>query len=457
MRTMTTINLVPMPNKIKFGIFFLLTFLAQLSYGQIQTFGDTGLFPDGSVIPAWFKDTTRLDPAKLGRQFPVTRFGAVGDGVTLNTAAIQKAIDKAAKKGGVVVIPEGRFLTGALFFKPGTHLHIKEGSVLLGSDNISDFPVGPSRMEGRTIDYFPAVVNANGVDGFTIAGKGTIDGNGLKYWEAFWKRRAENPNCTNLEVSRPRLIFIRNSDNVRIEGVRLQNSGFWTTHLYKCNLVKLQGLHITSPFRPVRAPSTDAIDLDACSNVLVNGCYMSVNDDAIALKGGKGPWADTDTTNGPNLNIIIQHCTFGLCHSAVTCGSEAIHNRNILIRNCRMDGAAKVLWLKMRGDTPQNYEFITVENITGNADRILYAKPWTQFFDLQGKDKPPVSVCENIILRNITLDCNMFADIDLSKRDFLKNFTFEDLQITTRNDRLKRELFQGITVKNVRVNGKIID
>jgi hypothetical protein len=98
-----------------------------------------------------------------------------------------------------------------------------------------------------------------------------------------------------------------------------------------------------------------------------------------------------------------------------------------------------------------------VENITGNSDRMLYAKPWTQFFDLQGKDKPPVSVCENITLRNITLDCTMFADIDLSKRDFLKKFTFEDLEVTAKNGILKKELFDGIILKNVRVNGKFIE
>jgi hypothetical protein len=455
--TTTTMTTILKSSGIVSTLLILLVQFVQFSSGQNRGNRQAGLFPDGSEIPAWFNDTSRLDPADLGHSFIVTRYGAKGDGITMNTAAIQKAIDKAAKKGGVVVIPEGRFLTGALFFKPGTHLYVKEGGVLLGSDSISDFPSGPSRMEGRTLEYFPAVINASGVDGFSITGKGTIDGNGLKYWQAFWKRRAENPNCTNLEVSRPRLIFIRNSDYVRIEDVTLQNSGFWTTHLYKCNKAKLMGLHITSPFKPVKAPSTDAIDLDACSDVLVDGCFMSVNDDAIALKGGKGPWADTDSTNGPNLNIIIQHCTFGLCHSAVTCGSEAIHNRNIVIRNCRMEGASKVLWLKMRGDTPQFYEYITVENISGTADRILFAQPWTQFFDLQGKDKPPVSVCENITLRHISVDCNVFADIKLSDRDFLRKFTFEDLQIKAKNGVLKRELFQGLTLKGVQVNGNIVD
>ena len=94
---------------------------------------------------------------------------------------------------------------------------------------------------------------------------------------------------------------------------------------------------------------------------------MSVNDDAIALKGGKGPLADRDSLNGMNSNIIIENCEFGFCHSTLTCGSESIHNRNVIMRNCYVNEATRLLWLKMRGDTPQKYEFITVENITGQA------------------------------------------------------------------------------------------
>jgi hypothetical protein len=415
-------------------------------------------FPDGTEIPQSLLDTTKINIDKLGVQLVVTEFGAVGDGLTLNTEFIQKAIDEAASKGGgVVVIPEGRFLTGALFFKPGTHLHVSEGGMLLGSDDIANFPKMPSRMEGQSIDYFPAVVNAYGADGFTITGKGTIDGNGLKYWEAFWQRRAENPKCTNLEVSRPRLIFIQNSKNVQLQDVRLHNSGFWTTHLYRCSNVKLLNLHIFSPAVPVKAPSTDAIDLDVCSNVLVNGCYMEVNDDAVALKGGKGPWADTDPTNGPNKNIIIQNCTFGFCHSAVTCGSEAIHNRNIIVRNCKVNGPSRVLWLKNRGDTPQLYEYILVENITGKADRLLYAKPWTQFFDLKGRETPPLSVSNHIVFRNIELTCQIFADMDISEYDKLKNFSFENLKIVAQKEELNKSFIEGLNLNNVVVNGKLIE
>ncbi len=415
-------------------------------------------FPDGTEIPKSLIDTTKINIDKLGVQLVVTDFGAVGDGKTLNTEFIQKAIDQAASKGGgVIIIPKGRFLTGALFFKPGTHLDVSENGMLLGSDDIANFPIMPSRMEGRSIDYFPAVVNAYGVDGFTITGKGTIDGNGLKYWKAFWQRRAENPRCTNLEVSRPRLVFIQNSKNVQLQDVKLHNSGFWTTHLYRCSNVKLLNLHIFSPAAPVKAPSTDAIDIDACSNVLVNGCYMEVNDDAIALKGGKGVSADTDPTNGPNQNIIIQNCTFGFCHSAVTCGSESIHNRNIIMQNCKVNGPSRVFWLKNRGDTPQLYEYILVENITGKADRLLFAKPWTQFFDLQGRETPLLSTSDHVVFRNIELTCQIFADIEISEYDKLKNFTFENLKITAEKGELNKSLIEGLTLKNVVVNGKLVE
>jgi hypothetical protein len=412
------------------------------------------VFPDGTQIPQWFQDTKKINLTELGKQFLITSYGAVADSTKLQTAAIQKAIDEAARQGGgVVVIPKGTFMSGALFFKPKTHLHVSDGAVLKGSDNIEHYPKMPSRMEGQSLDYFPALVNAYGVNGFTISGKGTIDGNGLTYWNAFWQRRKENPKCTNLEVSRPRLVFIWNSNDVQVQDVKLHNSGFWTSHYYKCRNVKILDLHIFSPHEPVKAPSTDAIDIDACSNVLIKGCYMSVNDDAIALKGGKGPWADTDKNNGENINIIIEDCEFGFCHSALTCGSEAIHNKNVLMRNCHVNEAVRLLWLKMRPDTPQMYEFITVENIKGQARSFIYAKPWRQFFDLQGRTDVPPSYAEHITMRNIELKCDVFFDIDISEYDKLSNFTFENLTIEAKNSAYNKSLVKDISFANVKVNG----
>lgn len=319
----------------KICLLFLHLFL--VSFVSVSQPGRTLTFPDGTKIPDWFSDTSKIRLEDLGAQFMITKQGASTDSTAVQTVAIQKVIDLAhARGGGVIVIPKGTFLSGALFFKPKTHLYLEEGATLKGSDQIADYPMMPSRMEGQSLDYFPALVNAYGVNGFTISGKGVIDGNGLKYWNAFWQRRKENPNCTNLEVSRPRLVFIWKSDHVQVQDVRLQNSGFWTSHYYQCNNIKILNVRITAPHEPVKAPSTDAIDLDVCNNVLIKGCYLAVNDDAIALKGGKGPYADKDAGNGANTNVIIEDCEFGFCHAALTCGSEAIHNRNIVMRNCHI-------------------------------------------------------------------------------------------------------------------------
>jgi polygalacturonase len=418
----------------------------------------SNLFPDGSLIPGWFSDSTKVKLSDLGKQFIITEYGAICDSSVVQTAAIQHTINEAAKLGGgVIVIPKGVFYSGALFFKPKTHLYVSEGAVLKGSDNISEYPKMPSRMEGQNLDYYPALINAYGVDGFTISGKGTINGNGLKYWKAFWKRREENPNCTNLEVSRPRLVFLWNCKNVQLQDVKLVNAGFWSSHFYKCNNIKLIDLYIYSPFEPVKAPSTDAIDIDACSNFLIKGCYMSVNDDAIALKGGKGPLADKDTCNSKNKNIIIEDCVFGFCHSALTCGSESIHNRNIIMRNCVVNGANRLLWLKLRGDTPQKYEFITLENIKGQVHSFIFIKPWSQFFDLKGQKEIPLSTCENIILRNIDLKCEIFFDVKTNENIHLSDFLFENLNIKAENGSIDKSLIKQFSLKNVNVNGSLIE
>jgi len=410
-------------------------------------------FPDGSEIPLWFSDTTAIVPEDCGQQFLITDYGAVKDSTVLQTDAIQKTIDNASLNGnGVVVIPEGIYLTGALFFKPGTKLYLSKGAILKGSDNITDYPLLPSRMEGQCLEYYSALINANSVDGFSISGKGTIDGNGLKFWKSFWQRREENPQCTNLEVSRPRLVFIQKSNNVRLEGITLRNAGFWTSHYYKCKNVKVLNIKIASPYSPIKAPSTDAIDIDACSNVLIKGCYMSVNDDAIALKGGKGPWADKDTCNGGNFNIIIEDCRFGFCHSALTLGSESIHNRNIIMRKCRVDNALRLLWLKMRPDTPQKYEYITVEDITGEAKSLIYIKPWTQFFDLKGRTDMPLSYSQYVKLKNIDFSCDIFFDVESGKNYRLSHFEFDNVSVRTKESSIDKSVIEDFVMRNVRLN-----
>ena len=166
------------------------------------------MWPDGTPISKWFADTSRIDIAGLGKRYVLTDCGVLADSTRIQTAEIQAVIDRAsAAGGGVIVVPRGTFLSGALFFKRGTHLHIEEGGKLKGIDAIKHYPILKTRIEGQTRDYFAALVNADSVDNFTISGKGTIDGNGLRFWEEFWIRRRFNPECTNLEAL---LVYISN-------------------------------------------------------------------------------------------------------------------------------------------------------------------------------------------------------------------------------------------------------
>ena len=422
-------------------------------------------FPDGTPIPDWFRQNSVTDINKLGKRYRITDFNVKNDSTIIQTQKIQAVIDKAfANGGGVVIIPKGTFLSGSLFFKQGTHLHLEAGAKLKGSDDISNFPLVMTRMEGQSLKYFAALVNADGLDGFTISGKGTLDGNGLRYWKAFWLRREFNPNCTNMDEMRPRLLYVSNSKNVQISGITCMNSPFWTTHFYKCEHVKLLSLSISSPKAPVKAPSTDAVDIDGCKNFLIKNCYMSVNDDGVALKGGKGPLADKDEKNGSNENIIIEDCTYGFCHGVLTLGSESIHNRNIILRRIKINNAQRLLWLKMRPDTPQDYEYVLVEDVEGTeVGNFLFIRPWTQFFDLKGEKATRSSHSRNITMRNIKLDCDNFFNVGVSENREnvntfnykLSDFTFENLTITAKNNlKIDTSIIEHFTGKNVTINGE---
>ncbi len=416
-------------------------------------------FPDGTPIPDWFNQNKIVNIKTLGKTYRITDYGVINDSSIIQTEKIQAVIDKASQSGGgVIVIPKGIFLSGSLFFKPKTHLHLENGATLKGSDDISNFPVIDTRIEGQSIKYFAALVNADNLDGFTISGEGTINGNGLRYWKSFWLRREVNPKCTNIEELRPRLIYISNSKNVQLSGVKLINSPFWTTHLYKCENVKLLNLYIYSPKEPVKAPSTDAVDIDVCTNVHIKNCYLSVNDDAVALKGGKGPQANKAKENGANKNIIIEDCTYGFCHAVLTCGSESIHNRNIILRRCTVNNAKRLLWLKMRPDTPQNYEYVLVEDIKGDASSFLYIKPWTQFFDLKGEKEIPLSYSSNITIRNVSMVCDTFFDVQQSDQYHLSDFKFENLIIqANKNHSIYKNYINNFVLRDVNVNGKKYD
>ncbi len=391
------------------------------------------------------------------KQFLITVNGAVAEGEKVQTAAIQKTIEVAAAAGGgTVVIPRGTFRSGAIFLKPGVHLQLDKGAVLKGSDDIADYPIQPTRIEGRINDWAVALVNATGTDGLRISGAGTIDGSGLKFWEAFWQRRKENPKCTNLEVVRPRLMHIRDSKDVRVSGIQMRDSGFWTLHLFQCDGVLVERIRIVNPHEPVRAPSTDGIDIDSCRNVTVRGCYLAVDDDCIAIKCGKG--ANAHLENRPVENILVENCEFGYGHGVLTLGSEATTVRNVVFRNCKVAGDNRLVRFKLRPDTKQLYENITYENIVvqGAGGELFDIRPWKQFYDPKAQETQN-AIVRNITLRNITATgLTTPGAISGNPGDTLENFRIENVSIEAKDARWNRDDLKGLIIKNFTINGKEI-
>lgn len=438
------------------------------------------LWPDGTEMDAFFCNTTKVDVKTLGKQYVITDYGVKNDSSALQTTEIQAVIDRCASEGGgVIVIPEGTFLTGSLFFKKGTNLYVK--GRLKGSDRIRDFKLLKTRLEGQTLQYFAALINADGVDGFCIIGDGArldwtenpnercftsqtscIDGNGYLYWEEFRYRRLYNKNCTNLEALRPRLVYLSNCKNVTVQDVNFVNSPFWTNHLYRCERVRYLDDFIYAPTKGIvlpdvakeyGAPSSDAIDLDVCHDVLVHGCYMQVNDDAVVIKGGKGTWADKDPDNGPVYNVLVNNCSYGVVHGCLTVGSESLHDWNIVLSNIKINSANRVLWLKMRPDTPQHYEKIRIENITGTCGSFLVVRPWTQFFAPAKRDDMPLSQCNDIVIRNIDIDSHNFFDVGTSEKYRLLDFTFENCKVRDEKQAFDSKMIEGCVTRNLNING----
>lgn len=421
---------------------------------SLAGFADT--WPDGSEMDGWFLEDAPVEVA--GRTYRLVDYGIYPDEGKLRTEEIQKVIDLAAEEGGgTVVVTPGIFQTGALFFKPGVNLHLMAGAVLLGSNDPAEYQVLETRIEGQTCKYYSALVNADKCDGFTISGSGTIDGNGFRSWRLFWLRR-KWAKCTNKDEQRPRVLFVSNSENVRIDGVNFQNSMFWTTHYYRCNHLKITNCRFYALSRPndVKGPSTDGIDIDACCDVVVRNVWIDNNDDGVCLKGGKGAYADDPARhpeNGPNERVLVEGITAtGGTHTALTLGSESIRCNNVILRNSTLAGCSNMLHLKMRTDTPQLYENILVENVNGAVrNNFINCNPWSQFADLQGRTQEDVlSRARRVTVRNCEVKAKRFLstneDGTISE---LSDFTFSNIKVKCEETGRHEKFFKGVTFENV--------
>ena len=336
-------------------------------------------------------------------------------------------------------------------------MRLTEGAVLKCSTDLSNFPAQRTRIEGHFMDNFtPAFINAKNCDGFQLTGDGILDGAGMPVWELFWKNRAENKGFANTGMPRARLARIENSKDIRIEGITFRDSQFWNCHLYNNDGVLVQNVHFQVPDDYKQAPSTDGIDIDSSRNVTVDGCVFSITDDCIACKGSKGPRAMEDKDSPAVEHIRVRNCTFKRGGGVLTCGSEATIVRDVVAEDCRITGGVRIATLKLRPDTPQHYEDITFRNITseGPSSGIINMAPWTQYFDLQGKE-PPKSVVKNLNFVGIKGTYASFGTIKPNPgQTDIGNVLLKDFDVTIRNDKLNVSDVTNLSFENVIVNGK---
>jgi polygalacturonase len=257
--------------------------------------------------------------------FSVERFGAKGDGAIMNTAAIQRAIDAAAKGGGTVVFPAGTYLTGSIFVKTGVTLQVDKGVTLLGSQKIADYPVMQTRIAGIEMRWPAALVNVYEQKNAAITGEGTIDGDGKVFWDSYWTlRKAYEPRglrwASDYDAQRPRLIQVYKSSQVKVGGgLMLRRSGFWTLHICFSDNVTVDGVVIRNNEGGL-GPSTDGIDIDSSKKILVQHADIDVNDDALCLKAGRD--SDGLRVARPTEDVIIRDSIVRSAAAGVTFGSE---------------------------------------------------------------------------------------------------------------------------------------
>jgi alpha-L-rhamnosidase len=205
-----------------------------------------------------------------------------------------------------------------------------------------------------------------------------------------------------------------------------------------------------------QAPSTDGIDIDSCRNITIDGCFFSVTDDCIAAKGSKGPHAMEDRDSPPVEHIRVRNCVYKRGGGVLTLGSEATIVRDVIVENCRITGNVRVATLKLRPDTPQQYEDITFRNITSEstAGAILSVQPWSQCANLQG-EAPPRSVVRNLSLIGIKGRFASFGTIRPNPgQTEISGVLFKDFDVVLQQDKLAVSGVSDLKFEDVIVNGQ---
>lgn len=357
-------------------------------------------------------------PVFPSKDFDITKYGAKGDGKTLNTEAFKKAIAACAKSGGGrVVVPLGNYLTGAIHLKSNVNLHLADSAKITFSVDTKHYPIVFGRWEGMELMNYSALIYAYEQDNIAITGNGILDGNATYDdwydWNNVKPRKQVKARDLLHEMNakqidprkrifgdgdflRPNFIQLYKCNNILISDVKMVNSPMWNVNPVLCENVTLKNMRIIA-----HGSNTDGINPESCKNVLISNCYFDTGDDCIAIKSGRDQ--DGRRIGRPAENHIIENCEMKDGHGGVVIGSEISGGaRNIFAINCIMDSPNldRILRLKTsssRGGTIENV-FMKDIKVGAYADAAITCN---MFYEKPGDFMP---VIRNIWVENVDVE-----------------------------------------------------
>lgn len=315
--------------------------------------------------------------APAGNTFIANNFGAKPDTTLLSTVAIQAAIDSCSRSGGgMVTLQPGTYVTGALFIRQGVDLHIPADVKLLASTDINHYPEFRSRIAGIEMVWPAAVLNIIDTHNASISGEGTIDCRGKIFWDKYWNMRREYEKqglrwIVDYDAKRVRGILVSGSEDVTLKDFTLMRTGFWGIQMLYSNQCTIDGLTINNNVGG-HGPSTDGIDIDSSTRILIQNCEVDCNDDNICLKAGRD--ADGLRVNRPTEYVVIRNCIARKGAGLITCGSETSGSiRHILGYDLQAYGTSTIMRLKSAMNRGGTVEHIYMTNVTADSVRTVLA------------------------------------------------------------------------------------
>lgn len=419
---------------------------------MIPTLGAFTVEPDIS----WTKKVGARQYPKNTKIFKVSDYGAIADGTTLNTKAIQKAIDACVSSGGgIVTFEKGKYLSGSLYLKEGVNFEIPKGALLLGSTNIEDYPEIDTRVAGIEMRWPSALINVLDQKNVMLSGSGIIHAQGKVFWDTYWKMRKEYEEkglrwIIDYDCKRPRTLLISNSEDVIVKDLTFQQAGFWTVQLLYSSYCTVDGVIIQNNVGG-HGPSTDGVDVDSSSYILIENCDIDCNDDNFCLKSGRD--ADGLRVNRPTEYVVIRNCLSRAGGGLLTCGSETSGGiRYILAEGLKAKGTNVAIRLKSamnRGGTTEHIYIRDVEledvgvvfeaNVNWNPAYSYSALPkeyenkplpdhWVKMLE-KVDPKKGVPSFRDVYVSDIKIkNSHKFLEISGSKDAYMQNFNFDNIQ-----------------------------